>query len=70
MVHQTAVGRTDGDSTLYKPLGRRRQHQMTTPTLACEAILRGLWQWPIDEQVALADAVLGECLSGTSGGPR
>jgi hypothetical protein len=33
---------------------------MTTPTLDREAILQVVRQWPISEQVALADTILAE----------
>jgi hypothetical protein len=38
---------------------------MTTPTLDREAILQVVRQWPISEQVALADAILADARAST-----
>lgn len=38
---------------------------MTTPTVDRETILQIVHQWPISEQVALADAILAEARTAT-----
>jgi hypothetical protein len=38
---------------------------MSTPTVDRESILRVVRQWPVGEQVALADAILAEARAAT-----